>query len=89
MFLFLIKYNLEHLKTLGVKEGNLGTHSCRKVFATMVAAGCTLSPPIVSISIRSSWVMGGLKYKYLNCKYAGDQYVGSCASGLNHLEEVC
>ena len=66
MFLLLIKENLEHLKTLGDDEGNLGTHSCRKGVTTMVAAGCTVSSPIVSICIRAGWVMGGVKDKYLS-----------------------
>ena len=47
MFLLLIKDNLVHLKTLGIEEGGLGTHSCRKRVADMVAAGCTVSPPIL------------------------------------------
>ena len=65
MFLLLIKENLEHLKTLGVKECDLGMKSCIKGVPNMVSEGCTVSPPIVSICIRSGWVMGGVKYKYL------------------------
>ena len=86
MFLSLIKCNLEHLNTLGVEEGNIGIHSSRKVVATMVAAGCTVTPPIVSICIRSGWVMGGVKGKYLKSESSGDQYVGRCASGLEQLK---
>ena len=78
---------MEHLKILGVEEGDLGTHSCRKGVVTMVAAGYTVSRPIISICIRAGWVMGGVKYKYLKHKSAGDQYVGRCASGLNPLEK--
>ena len=32
--------------------------------------------------------MGGVKDKYLKCKSAGDQYVGICASGIDHLEKT-
>ena len=31
--------------------------------------------------------MGGVKDKYLKYEAAGEQYVGSCASGLNHLSK--
>ena len=63
-------------------------HSCRKVVETMVASGCAVSPPIVSICIRSGWVLDGVKYKYLKREYAGDQYVVRCASGLGQLERT-
>ena len=55
----------------------------------MVATGCTMYPPIVSICIRAGWVMGGVKDKYLKRKYDGDQYVGRCASRLNQLGKTC
>ena len=86
MFLLLTKNNLEHLKNLGVEEGDLDTHSCRKGVATVIAEDCTVYPPIVSICLRSSWFMGGVKYKYLKPKYAGDKYVGRYTSGLDQIE---
>lgn len=73
------------LKKLGYEPGDLGTHSSRKGVATMVAAGCTVSPPIVSLCIRAGWVLGGVKDKYLFRENAGDQYVGRCASCLDQL----
>ena len=88
MFLLLIKENLEQLKTLGVEEGNLGTYSCRKLFGTMDALCCTVSPKIVSTCIRSGWVMGGVKYQHLKRKSAGDQQVGSCESGPDQIEKT-
>ena len=88
MFLLLIKDNLEHLKTLGVEEDNIGMHFCRKEVSTMVAAGCTVYPPILSTCIRAGWVMVGVKDKYLKRKSAGDQYVGRCASVLGQLEKM-
>ena len=87
MFLLLIKDNLEHLKTLGVKEVNLGTNSFRDLVSTMVAAGYTVSPPIVLVCIRAGWVMVGVKDNYLKRKSSRDKYVGRCASGLDHLEK--
>ena len=59
LFLQMISDNKSELQQLGVEEGDLGTHSCRKGLATMVAAGCIVSPPIVSICVRAGWVMGG------------------------------
>lgn len=67
----------------GYVPGDLGTHSARKGVGTMVAAGCTVSPPIVSLCIRAGWVLGGVKDKYLFRENAGDQYVGRCASCLD------
>ena len=68
---------------MGFEIGDLGTHSSRKGVATMIAAGCTVSPPIISICIRAGWAMGGVKDKYLLYGCAGDQYVGRCASCLD------
>jgi hypothetical protein len=41
----------------------------------MVAAGCTVSPPIVSFCICAGWVMGRVKEKYIKYEAAGNQYV--------------
>ena len=82
---FFAKLPLEHeyaIAGMVVKICDLGTHSCRKGVATMVAAGCTVSPPIVSICVRPGWVMGGVKDKYPNIEIAGDQHVVRCASCL-------
>ena len=87
LFLGVISDNKEELQMLGIEEGGLGTHSCRKGVATMVAAGCTVSPPIVSICIRAGWVMGGVKDRYLKRESAGDQYVGRCAAGMDQLSK--
>ena len=65
---------------IGVNICDLGTQSCHNGVATMVAAGCTLSPLIVSICVRAGWLMGGVKDNYLNREGAGDQHDGRCAS---------
>ena len=39
----------------------------------MVGASCTVYPPVVSICIRSGWVMGGVKDKELERNYDGDK----------------
>ena len=49
----------------------------------MVASGCTVGPPIVSLCLRAGWTLGGVKDKYLFRENAGDMYVGRCASGHN------
>ena len=85
-FLNLVEGELSpELKRLGYEAGNLGTHSSRKGVATMVACGCTVSPPISSLCIRAGWIMGGVKDKYIKRENAGDQYVGRCASNLDQL----
>ena len=53
----------------------------------MVAARCTVSPPIVSICVRARWVMGGVKDRYLKREPAGNQYVGRCAAGLDQFSK--
>ena len=65
LFNQLLKDKVVVLKTMGVDPGDLGTHSCCKRVGTMVTAGCTLSPPIVSICVRAGWTMGDVKDKYL------------------------
>ena len=87
LFLAVISDNKEELQLLGVEEGDLGTHSCRKGVATMVAAGCTVSPPIVSICIRAGWVMGGVKDRYLKRDSVGKQYIGCCVAGMDQLNK--
>ena len=71
------------LSDMGYELGDLGTHSSRKGVASMIAAGCTVSPPIISICIRAGWAMGGVKDKYLLYGCAGDEYVGRAASCLD------
>jgi hypothetical protein len=66
----------------GKEASDFGSHSVRKGVATWVAAGCTVSPPIVSLCLRAGWSLGGVKDRYLFYENAGDQYVGRCASGL-------
>ena len=62
------------------EPGDLGTHSARKGVATMVAAGYTVSPPIVSLCLRAGWALGGVKDKYLFRENAGDMHTGRCSS---------
>jgi len=56
------------------EPGDLGTD---RGVATMVAAGRTISPPIVSLCIMAGWALGGVKDKYLFRENASDQYVGN------------
>ena len=55
LFMTLAKGKIYDMNTMGVGEGGLGTHPCRKGVVTMVAAGYNVSPPIVSI-LHSHWM---------------------------------
>ena len=79
----IVKELKNELIKLGYAEGDLGSHSVRKGVGTMVASGCTVSPPIVSLCLRVGWTLGGVKDKYLFRENAVDQYVGRCAACLD------
>ena len=66
----------EPLATMNHVPGDLGTYSVRNGVGSMVAAGCTVSPSIVSLCIRAGWVLGGVNDNYLFQENTGDQYVG-------------
>ena len=87
IFLTVISENMHELGKLGVKEGDLGTHSSRKGVVTYVASGCTVSPPIIAIFLRAGWVLGGVKDKYFKHEKAADQYVGRCAACLDQNDK--
>ena len=53
----------------------------------MIAVGCTVSSPVVSICVRAGWAMGGLKDVYFKIENTSDQYVGRCASCLDQLDK--
>ena len=53
----------------------------------MLAAGYTVYPHIFALFIQEVWVLGVVKYEYLLMEKAGDQYVGSCSSCLDHLKK--
>ena len=80
IFSDVLKKNAVELRKLGLEVGDIGTHSARKGVATLVAAGCTVSPPITSICLRMGWAMGGVKDRYLKLADAGDQAVGRRAN---------
>ena len=61
----LYKESAEDLKAIGIDYKDLGSHSARKGVGTMVAAGCTVGPPIVPLCLRAGWALGGVKDKYL------------------------
>ena len=80
-----IERNKEVFEVLGIKEGDLGSHSCRKGAITLVSAGCTVSPPMAAICLRACWSMGPMKDRYIHYEKAGDQFVGRCATGISSL----
>ena len=75
--------NEEAFQRVGVKPGDLGSHSTRKGACSLAASGSTVSPPIVSICLRAMWSMGGIKERYLHFENAGDQYLGRVVAGLD------
>ena len=46
-----IEQNDDEFMSVGVKKNMLGSHSCRKGAITLVATGCTVSPPMASICL--------------------------------------
>ena len=83
----MISDNKDLFENLGVKEGELGSHSCRKGAITLVSAGCTVSPPMAAICLRAGWSMGPVKDRYIHYEKAGDQFVGRCATGISSLSK--
>jgi hypothetical protein len=63
-----IENNLEEFLLLGIKPGDLGSHSARKGASSFASAGSTVSPPMVSICLRAMWSMGPVKERYLQYK---------------------
>ena len=80
-----IRENKELFEANGVREGDLGSHSCRKGAITLVSAGCTVSPPMAAICLRAGWSMGPVKDRYIHYEKARDQFVGRCATGISSL----
>ena len=80
-----IKKYASEFQALGVEMGSLGAHSIRKGAITLVASGCTVSPPMASICLRACWSMGTIKDRYIHYEKAGDQFVGRSVTGISSL----
>ena len=72
-----IKENAKSFKVIGVKPGDIGSHSARK-------GGAMLS--MSSICNRTGWKLGGSRDKYIKFESAGDQFLGRTLCGLNSLQ---
>ena len=72
---------------MGVENNTLGTHSCRKGAITIVATGCTVSPPMASICLRAGWSLGSVKDRYIHYGKSGDQFCGRCVTGISSLKK--
>jgi hypothetical protein len=79
----IIEINQDEFLQLGIRPGDLGSHSARKGACSFASAGSTVSPPMVSICLRAMWSMGSVKERYLQFEKAGDQYLGRVVSGLD------
>jgi len=79
-----VENNQEVFLPLGVRPGDLGSHSARKGACSFASAGSTVCPPMVSICLRAMWSMGSVKERYLQFEKTGDQYLaGQVVSGLD------
>ena len=81
----IINNNLEEFQSLGVEKGTIGSHSFRKGAITIVASGCTVSPPMDSICLSFCWRMRPIKDQYIHYDKAGDQFVGRSVTGISLL----
>ena len=72
----IVENNQDEFLLLGVRPGDLGSHSAWKGACSFASAGSTVSPPMVSICLRAMWSMGSVKERYLQGEKAGDQYLG-------------
>ena len=79
----IIESNEDKFLHLGIRPGDLGSHSARKGACIFASAGSMVSPPMVSICLRSMWSMGSIKERYLQFEKAGDQYLGQVVCGLD------
>ena len=80
-----IRENKEEFEKLGVKPGDLGSHSTRKGSITIVCYGFTVSPPLSLICLWACWSMGNVKDRYTHYKKAGDQCFGRSVTGISYL----
>ena len=71
-----------------MKAGDLGSHSTRKGAITLVAAGCTVYPPMSSICLRACWIMGNDKDRYIHYEKAGYKFVGRTLAGFLHCLKI-
>ena len=49
---------------------------------TIVASGCTVSPPMAYICLRACWSMVPIKDRYIHYEKAGDQFVGRSVTSI-------
>ena len=80
-----IKYHIEYFWVLGIKEGSLGSHSCRKTRDNINYSGCKVLPPMASIYLWSFRSMVPAKYRYTHDEKVGDQFMGSTITGISAL----
>ena len=80
-----IRKNKEEFEKLGVKPGDLGSHSTRKGSITLVCSGCTVSPLMSLICLRACWSMGSVKDRYIQYKNSGDQFCGRSVARISYL----
>ena len=80
-----IKYHIEEVRVIGVEEGYIGGHPCRKGELVLVLSGCTVSPRMSYICLRVYFSMGQVKYRYIHYEKVGDQFVFLIGTGISSL----
>ena len=85
IFTNLILDNEEELAILDISPHDLSTHSARKSIGTLIAAECTLSPPIVSLYLRMQGSIHGMLERYFKLAKADDIAVRHKANLNNPL----
>ena len=51
----------------------------------MCSSGCTVSPHMESIRLRSCWSMGPVKDRYIHYKKARDKFTGRSVTAISYL----
>ena len=62
----IINDTLDEFLSLGVEKITPRAQFVSKVSITIVASGCTVSPPMYYICLRACWSMVPIKYQYIN-----------------------
>ena len=82
-----IHENKETFHILGVEEHLLGSNWGQKGKITLCLSGCTVSPSMAYICLRSCWSMSPVKDRYIHYKKAGDQFTGRPVTAISSLKK--
>ena len=83
----MIKYYIEEFRVIGVEEGSLGGHPCRKGAVALVLSECKVLPRMSSICLQAFCSMGPVKDYFIHYEKLGDQFVVFVGTGISSLME--